>query len=86
MSSFLIAAAPIAEILWDRFPNNLFSAAIFGVLGIFLMLLGYKCFDWITPKMDVQKELSENHNIAVAIVIAALLIGVSLLVAHIVAA
>jgi hypothetical protein len=34
----------------------------------------------------VQKELAENHNIAVAIVIAAVLIGVSLLVAHIVSA
>ena len=55
-------------------------------IGILLMVLGYKTFDWITPKLDVQKELAENHNIAVAIVIAAVLIGVSLLVAHIVAA
>ena len=34
----------------------------------------------------MEKELSENHNVAVAIVIAAVIIGVSILIAHIVAA
>lgn len=86
MSRLLIYTAPLAEILWDRFWTNALSAIVFGVIGILLMVLGYKTFDWITPKLDVQKELAENHNIAVAIVIAAVLIGVSLLVAHIVSA
>ena len=89
MSSLLIFTAPLAEILWDRFWTNALSAIVFGIIGIIgilLMVLGYKTFDWITPRLDVQKELAENHNIAVAIVIAAVLIGVSLLVAHIVAA
>lgn len=86
MSSFFFATAPLAEILWDRFFTNILSAIVFGLVGILLMVLGYKAFDWITPKLDVQKELAENHNIAVAIVIAAVLIGVSLLVAHIVSA
>ena len=86
MSSLFIFFAPLAEILWDRFWTNALSAIVFGIIGILLMVLGYKTFDWITPKLDVQKELAENHNIAVAIVIAAVLIGVSLLVAHIVAA
>ena len=86
MLSLFIFTAPLAEILWDRFWTNALSAIVFGIIGILLMVLGYKTFDWITPKLDVQKELAENHNIAVAIVIAAVLIGVSLLVAHIVAA
>jgi uncharacterized membrane protein YjfL (UPF0719 family) len=86
MPPFLFAALPLGEILWDRFLFNILSAVVFGVVGIVLMVLGYKAFDWITPKLDVQKELAEHHNIAVAIVIAAVLIGVSLLVAHIVSA
>lgn len=56
------------------------SAACFGVLGIILMLLGFKLFDWILPKVDVERELAENHNIAVAIVVAAVLLGISLIV------
>lgn len=86
MTAFLIYTAPLAEIFWERFWTNALSAIVFGIIGILLMVLGYKTFDWITPKLDVQKELAENHNIAVAIVIAAVLIGVSLLVAHIIAA
>jgi uncharacterized membrane protein YjfL (UPF0719 family) len=71
---------------WERLGVDIVSSLIFGVVGIGLMLLGYKAFDWITPKLDVEMELSEKHNIAVAIVIAALLIGVSILIAHIVSA
>ncbi|MDB5305666.1 MAG: hypothetical protein JWM97_3215, partial [Phycisphaerales bacterium] len=37
-------------------------------------------------KMDVEKELAENHNIAVAIVIAATILGISIIIAQIVSA
>ena len=75
---------PLAEFLWGHFLTNVFSTLVFGVIGIFLMILGYKAFDWITPKLDVEQELSEKQNIAVAIVIAAVFVGVSILIAHIV--
>ena len=82
----MYSATLLAAINWDRLGSDVLSAIIFGVVGIGLMLLGYKAFDWITPKLDVEVELSEKQNIAVAIVIAALLIGVSILIAHIVSA
>jgi len=53
-------------------------AAAFGVLGILMMLLGYKIFDWIWPRIDVQRELAERNNIAVAIVIGAVIIAVAI--------
>ena len=71
---------------WEHLLYGVISTVVFGLLGIALMLLGFKAFDWITPKIDLEEELAKNHNIAVAIVIAAVLMGVSLLVAHIVAA
>lgn len=71
---------------WDRLASDAFSAVVFGIIGIALMMLGYKAFDWITPKLDVELELSEKKNVAVAIVVAALLIGVSIIIAHIVSA
>jgi len=52
---------------------------IYGVLGIVLTIAGYKIFDWITP-IDVEKELSERQNIAVAIVCAAVIIGIALVI------
>jgi putative membrane protein len=65
----------------ERFWQGFLSSILFGLLGIALILFGFKLFDWITPKIDVQKELAEKHNIAVAIVVGAMIIGVCYLVA-----
>ena len=69
---------------WDKLLYGVIATIIFGVLGIALMLLGFKAFDWITPKIDLQEELAKNHNIAVAIVIAAVLLGISVILAVVV--
>jgi putative membrane protein len=53
---------------------------IYGLIGICLTIAGYKIFDWITP-IDVEKELGEKQNIAVAIVTAAVIIGIAMVVA-----
>jgi putative membrane protein len=73
----------VATMDWNRLGIDALTAVIFGVIGILLMVLGYKVFEWITPKLDVERELAENHNLAVAIVVAALLIGISIIIAHV---
>ncbi|WP_040210763.1 DUF350 domain-containing protein [Clostridium polynesiense] len=57
---------------------------LFGVLGILIMALGYTIFDKMIP-LDFNKEL-EQKNIAVAIVIAGMLIGIAIIVSRVVAA
>lgn len=59
------------------------ASAVFGGAGIVLLLLGYLLFDLITPRIDVQKELCEK-NMAVATVVAALLLGIAYVAAHVV--
>jgi uncharacterized membrane protein YjfL (UPF0719 family) len=54
-------------------------SVIYGVVGIVLTIAGYKIFDWITP-IDVEKELAERQNIAVAIVTAAVILGIALVI------
>jgi uncharacterized membrane protein YjfL (UPF0719 family) len=56
------------------------SMAIFAAAGIIILFVGFKVFDLATPKIDFQKELLAN-NVAVAIVIAAALVGLSMIVA-----
>ena len=58
---------------------RLLAVAAFGIVGIILVLLGFKLFDWCLPKVDVEKELCEK-NIAVAIVMAAVILGVSMVI------
>ena len=58
--------------------NYLFSILLSlscGVLGLFGV---YKLFDWLTPEVDFPKELARG-NLAVAIFLAGLFIGLGLL-------
>lgn len=63
--------------------SNLGISFLFGILGIIIMIIGYLAFDKIIPA-DFNKEL-ENNNIAVAIVVAGMLIGIAIIVANVVA-
>lgn len=64
--------------------NNLGLSALFGILGILIMVIGYIIFDKIVP-VDFNKEL-EKGNLAVGILVAGLLIGIALIVSRVVAA
>ena len=80
-SLFAVDEAPC--LLPPNFCTNLINAGVFGLLGIVLLLLGYWLFDLITPRINVQKELVEK-NLAVAVVIGALLLGIAYVAANVV--
>lgn len=63
----------------NTFEMSLLAAAAFGLLGIALLALGFKAFEWITPKLNVEEELTKG-NMAVGVMVGALLIGISLIV------
>jgi len=53
---------------------------LFAAVGIVVAIAGYRVFDKFTPG-DMHKEIIENKNTAAAIVAAAVILGVSLIVA-----
>lgn len=59
--------------------HSLMASAAFGLLGMTILLAGFKAFEMITLRLDVEKQL-EERNVAVGIVVAALLLGLSLIV------
>ena len=63
----------------DTFGMSLAAAAAFGLLGIVLLIIGFKVFEWITPKLKVEEELMKG-NVAVGIAVGALLFAISLIV------
>ncbi len=77
MSPFSILASIPVET--QALINALMGTAAFGVLGIALMLVGFKAFEVVTRRLDIEKQL-EERNIAVGVVVAALLLGVSAIV------
>ncbi len=66
---------------WERLFGGLLITILHGGVGIILGALSFKIFDWITPKINVEAELAEKHNLAVAIVCAALILGICYIVA-----
>ncbi len=56
------------------------NVLLFAAIGITAAILGYKLFDKCTPG-DLHKEIIEHKNIAAAIVAAAVIIGVSIIIA-----
>ena len=69
----------------DYFFSDLLSTAAFGLLAILLVVVGYKVFDKLTPKMDFD-DLLNKGNIAMAIVIGSFILGLCLVVAKVVSA
>ena len=74
--SSVAVAQPQALPMW----RLLIDASIFGVVGIILLILGYYLWELVTP-YNVRKELEENKNVAVAIVVAAFILGMAIVIA-----
>ena len=58
---------------------NLFAAAVFAVLGIVLFIAAFFLFDRLTPGL-LWKEVIEEHNTALAILIGGVAIGLSIII------
>ncbi|MFN8005844.1 MAG: DUF350 domain-containing protein [Terriglobia bacterium] len=52
---------------------------IYAVIGLVLMFLAYKVFDWLSPKIDFEEELKKG-NIAVAVFVASIFITIGMVI------
>ncbi|CAA9196881.1 MULTISPECIES: DUF350 domain-containing protein [Flavobacterium] len=55
------------------------NSVIFSFLGIIILLAAYLIIEKITPE-NTWKEVGEKNNVAVAIVLAAFIIGISMII------
>jgi putative membrane protein len=56
------------------------STVLFGLLGIVLAIVGFKLFD-IVVKFDLEREICEKQNLAVAILCGFMVLGICLIIA-----
>ena len=65
----------------DMVPSQLiFNSLIFSLIGLALFVAAFLFFDRITPG-NFWKEILEEHNVALAVVVGAVTLGISLIVA-----
>ena len=62
-------------------PKFIINALVFSIIGVVIFWLSFLVIDKITPAYNLWKELVEEKNIAVAIVVAAMCLGIAIIVA-----
>lgn len=80
VSSQAMAQIPGVESSPKSLGHALLNSVIFATVGMIMVAIGIKIFDKATPGIVLEKELLAN-NIAVAIVTAAVIIGISIIIA-----
>lgn len=63
----------------DQLVNLIVQTLIFSAIGLVLFGVAFWVMGKVTP-FSLRKELEEDHNTAIAIVIAAVIIGIALIV------
>jgi len=69
----------------DHFLSDIVATVAFGLVAIFLSVIGYKTFDKLTPKLKFD-ELLTKGNLAMAIVMGSFMLGLCCVVGRVVAA
>ena len=69
----------------DYLLGDLVATVAFGVVAIFLVVLGYVAFDKLTPKLDFD-DLLNKGNVALAIVVGSFILGLCYVVGRVVSA
>ncbi|HXH13774.1 MAG TPA: DUF350 domain-containing protein [Alphaproteobacteria bacterium] len=59
---------------------SLFTSVVYGLVGLILLLIGYYIYELITP-FSVKEELITHRNPAVAMVVAAFILGMAVVIA-----
>ena len=67
----------------EHFWVGVTGSVVYGILGIILLLAGFKLFDWLLPKVCFEKVMNESA-LGACIVIASFFLSVAYIVASVV--
>ena len=59
--------------------QGVLNVALFTLVGLALFGLSFLIMGWVTP-FSLRKEIEEDHNVALAIVIGSVIIGVAMII------
>jgi len=62
--------------------GGIVASVVYGLVGVLLLIGAYYLYELVTP-FSVRKELIEDQNIAVAIVVGAVILGMAIIIASV---
>ncbi len=60
--------------------HSLINSVVFSVVGLVMLGVGFYAYDKLTP-WRLWKEVIDEHNVALAIIVAAMVLGISNIIA-----
>jgi len=60
--------------------QSVVSSIIFSAIGLVMFLIAFKAIQWLSP-FSIRKELEEDQNTAVGIVMGAVMLGLAIIIA-----
>ena len=73
------APAFLMVVKFDQLIEVLVTTIVFVVIGLIVFAIAFLIMNLVTP-FSIRKEIEEDHNTALAIVIGAMIIGIALIV------
>ncbi len=59
---------------------SIVGSFVYSVIGILFFIVAYKLMEWFLP-FDVDKELAQDQNTAVGVVVGSVMIGLAIIIA-----
>ena len=74
----LLAQTPTGG--WELLGQHLLAAIIFSIVGVIVFFASLLLMEKLTP-FSIIKEIGEEHNMAVAIIVGAIVLGIAVIIA-----
>ena len=78
--AFVEVTAVVAEVNPMKLWEHLLAAVIFSLIGIAVLGVCFKLMSKLSP-FSIKKEIEEDQNVALAIIMGAVIIGMSIIIA-----
>ena len=78
--SDVVASGDVPMIDFKALGGFIIEGVVFSVVGLIILMVGYKVFDMATP-YDLNRQIAEENNTAAGVAVAGVLISLGIIVA-----
>lgn len=61
--------------------HNVISALVFSLMGLGIYTLGFLILSLLTPKVHIWREINQEQNVAIAIFLGSIALGIAIIIA-----
>ena len=65
---------------WEVLARDIILMTVYSIIGLIILMIGYKIFDLATP-YDLNRQIAEENNVAAGIAVAGVLVSLGIIVA-----